>query len=250
MECLGIDFGRSSIKYGIVTVNEEITVRNFDAVPLLASPSQEDYARALALAVSLSRGYEAAGVGFPSLVKHNRVQDFSLKYSELWHSLSEQLAEAGAQSVALNDADAAGIAEVHRPEATDLRQGVTLVLTLGSGIGSALFLDGQFLPNTEFGSLQIHDMDAEQYTAASVKTKSGFSYTQWCARLQEYLSQIEFLFSPDSIVIGGGISADFEQFAPLLHTRAELVQAHYRNQAGVIGSAIYAAQSFREAVHA
>jgi Transcriptional regulator/sugar kinase len=250
MNCLGIDFGRSSIKYGIVTINDEITVRNFDAVPLLAAPSQEDYAKALSLAVSLSRGYQAAGVGFPSLVKHNRVQDFSLKYSELWRSLSGQLADAGAQSVALNDADAAGIAEVHRPEASFLRRGVTLVLTLGSGIGSALFLDGQLLPNTELGSLQIHDMDAELYTAASVKTKLGLTYAQWSARLQEYLSMAEFLFSPDTIVLGGGISADFSQFSSLLHTDAELVQAHYRNQAGVIGSAIYAAQNFPEAVHA
>ncbi len=106
------------------------------------------------------------------------------------------------------------------------------------------------MANTALGLLQMHGMDAEAYTAASVKTKSGLSYTQWSERLQEYLAIVEFLFSPDSIVIGGGISADFEQFSPLLHTQAELYQAHYLNQAGVIGSAIYAAQSFRETVHA
>jgi polyphosphate glucokinase len=243
MDCLGIDFGRSSIKYGIVSVDHEINLCNFDAVPLPNSPCQEDYARALAIAVSLSRGYQAAGVGFPSLVKNNHVRDFSLKYSELWKRTSELLSAEGAQAVALNDADAAGIAEVYRPRAEAFRVGVTIVLTLGSGIGSAIFLDGKLLPNSEMGSFELHGMDAEKYAAASVKTNLGLSYANWAGRLNEYLSVLEFMLSPDHIVIGGGISADFEQFSAYLSTRAELSQAYYLNQAGVIGSAIYAAQN-------
>jgi polyphosphate glucokinase len=119
---------------------------------------------------------------------------------------------------------------------------VTVVLTLGTGIGSGVFLDGKLFPNTEFGLIEMHGMLAEQYTAASIKRRDSLSIQEWTSRLQEFLTKIEILLSPDHIVIGGGISADFESYRHLLKTnRAALLPAYFRNQAGVIGAAMNAA---------
>ena len=104
---------------------------------------------------------------------------------------------------ALNDAYAAGLAEVYRYEAAALRLGATLVLILGTGIGSTLFLDGKLLPNTELGLLELHGMDSELYTASSIKTLEKLSMPAWVARLQEYLRKVEILLAPDRIVLGG-----------------------------------------------
>ena len=134
-----------------------------------------------------------------------------------------------------------GSPRLYRPEAAELRKGVTLVITLGSGIGSGLYLDGRLLPNTEMGLIEMHGMSAEKFTAASVKTREGLSTETWAVRLQEYLAKLEALLKPDTIVLAGGISADFEIYASLLSTRAKLLPAFYRNQAGVIGAAMYAA---------
>jgi polyphosphate glucokinase len=119
------------------------------------------------------------------------------------------------------------------------------MLTLGSGIGSAVFLDGRLLPNTELGTIKMHGMKAEEYAAAAVIDQDELTIEEWAARLQEYLDEVEYLLSPQHLILGGGISADYEQFFPLLHTRATLRPAHYRNQAGAIGAALYAREHMR-----
>ena len=143
---------------------------------------------------------------------------------------------------ALNDADAAGFAEVYQPEAVALRRGVAVVLTLGTGIGSGVFVDGKLLPNSELGMLEIHNVMAEEYAAASVIRRENLSIQSWATRLQEVINQIEIILSPDHLILGGGISSDFEQYRPFLSTkRAILAPARYRNQAGVIGAGMFAA---------
>lgn len=136
----------------------------------------------------------------------------------------------------LNDADAAGLAELYYGAAKGV-QGLVILTTLGTGIGSALIHDGRLVPNSELGHLEMDGHDAEDIAASSIKDIEGLSWEEYIARLQRYYSMIERLFSPDLIVVGGGISKDSDDFLPHLRLRAPIVPAKLRNQAGIIGAA-------------
>jgi polyphosphate glucokinase len=241
MDFLGIDIGCTSIKYGLVNFEQGIKVRGFDSIFISEGSRTQKYCCALIQLLQSGLVYHAAGFGFPSVVKNDQILNTAIQFNEIWGEVSHILHAQNIPCFALNDADVAGIAEVYRHEAAPLRQGVTIVITLGTGIGSAIFLDGKLLPNTELGLVQFHGMPAENYTAASVKTSASLSLEDWAARLQEYLAHIEMILSPDHIVLAGGISTDFEAYKPLLSTSASLLPAFYRNQAGVMGAAMYAA---------
>ena len=139
----------------------------------------------------------------------------------------------------VNDADAAGEAEVHYGAGQDV-SGVVLLTTLGTGIGSALFTDGILVPNTELGHLEIDGHDAETRAASSARSREDLSWKEWAERLQRYYSVVEALFSPDLIIVGGGVSKKAEKFLPLLDLRAPIIPATLRNQAGIIGAAWHA----------
>jgi polyphosphate glucokinase len=138
----------------------------------------------------------------------------------------------------LNDADAAGVAEMEFGAGRN-QKGVTIMLTFGTGIGSAIFVDGHLLPNTEFGHLPIRGKDAEHRASAKIKKDEGLSWASWAERVNEFLGQMEFFFSPDLFIVGGGISKKSEKFMPLLKTRARIVTAQLMNDAGIIGAAMY-----------
>jgi polyphosphate glucokinase len=146
------------------------------------------------------------------------------------------MAHTGRSVTVLNDADAAGLAELYYGAAKG-EKGLVIVTTLGTGIGSALIYDGRLVPNSELGHLEIDGYDAEDRAAASVKENEGLSYDEWVPRLQRYYETIEMLFSPDLIVVGGGVSRDSDQFLPKLRLRAPIVPAALRNKAGIIGAA-------------
>ncbi|MFX0539384.1 polyphosphate--glucose phosphotransferase [Ornithinimicrobium sp. Y1847] len=139
----------------------------------------------------------------------------------------------------VNDADAAGVAEVHYGAGRD-EKGVVLLTTLGTGIGSALFIDGILVPNTELGHLEIDGHDAETRAANSAREREELSWEDWAERLQRYYSVVEALFSPDLIIVGGGVSKKAKKFLPLLSTRAPIVPAELKNEAGIIGAAWHA----------
>jgi len=147
--------------------------------------------------------------------------------------------------VVVNDADAAGVAEMRvgagRGDDGRAVAGVVLMLTLGTGIGSALFVDGTLVPNTELGHLPLRGGDAERYAASSVRKAEGLSMKQYAERLQEYLELVERLLWPDLILIGGGISKRADEFLPLIDLRTPLRPARLRNQAGIVGAALLAA---------
>jgi polyphosphate glucokinase len=136
----------------------------------------------------------------------------------------------------VNDADAAGVAEA-RFGAARGTHGTVIVATLGTGIGSALLIDGRLVPNTELGHLEIDGYDAESRAADSARDREDLSWEKWAARLQRYFGVVEDLFWPDLIVIGGGVSKKSDRFLPLLHLRAPIVPAQLRNDAGIIGAA-------------
>jgi polyphosphate glucokinase len=136
----------------------------------------------------------------------------------------------------LNDADAAGVAEV-RFGAAKKAKGVTIMTTLGTGIGSAIFIDGKLVPNAELGHLEIDGVDYETKAAFSAKERENLDWDQWAKRLQTYYSRLEALFSPDLIIIGGGVSKQWEEFIPKIDLRALVVPAVKRNNAGILGAA-------------
>ena len=140
----------------------------------------------------------------------------------------------------INDADAAGVAEV-RYGAHDAHDGVVLVLTFGTGIGSALVHNGVLVPNTELGHIEFRDMTAEEYAAARLVKRDNMDIQWWAQRVNELLQHLELILSPTRFVFGGGISKRFEEFSHLLETRADVVPARLRNNAGIVGAAMTAA---------
>jgi polyphosphate glucokinase len=139
----------------------------------------------------------------------------------------------------VNDADAAGIAEVRFGAGKD-RGGVVLLLTLGTGIGSALFVDGTLVPNTELGHLPLHHGDAEDWAAESVREDDDLSWKDWGHRLSDYMELIEKFFWPNLIIIGGGVSKKSDKFLHYVHARTEIVPAQLHNDAGIVGAALFA----------
>jgi len=141
----------------------------------------------------------------------------------------------------VNDADAAGYAEACYGAAKGV-QGVVFMATLGTGIGSALFVDGVLVPNTELGHLEIDGHDAESRAADSARDAENLSWQDWAKRLDRYFSTIEKLFSPDLIIVGGGVSKKHAKFLPLLTLHTPIVPAALLNDAGIIGAAVLAAE--------
>jgi len=141
----------------------------------------------------------------------------------------------------LNDADAAGLAEMRFGAGRD-RDGVVLLLTFGTGIGSALFLDGELVPNTELGHLQVDGADAETRAAASARDAEALSWPDWAARVSHYLQVLENLLWPDLIILGGGVSKRSDRWLPLLQCRTPVVAAALRNDAGIVGAGAAAAE--------
>ena len=153
----------------------------------------------------------------------------------------------------LNDADAAALADISEAGLAETvhgagrgEPGVVLVLTFGTGIGSALFVDGTLVPNTELGHLELRGKDAERRASSAAKERHDLSWEQWAERVDEYLDLVEMLFSPQLVVIGGGVSRKHERFLPLLRDReARVVPAALRNDAGIVGAAMAAARAAR-----
>jgi polyphosphate glucokinase len=182
-------------------------------------------------------------VTFPAVVKHG-VTYTAANVDPSWigTNAGELFSQhVGGPVTVVNDADAAGVAEIRFGAGKD-RKGVIILLTLGTGIGSAVFLDGKLLPNTEFGHLMIRGKEAEKRAAERVREQKQLSWQQWAERLSEFINELEKLFSPDLFIMGGGISKKAEKFFPYLKTKTEVivVPAQMRNEAGIIGAAYLA----------
>lgn len=183
------------------------------------------------------------GVTFPAVIQHGVAQT-AANVDDAWigTDVDALLTERTGHDVfVVNDADAAGIAEMDFG-AGRKKKGVVLVITLGTGVGSAMFIDGTLVPNAELGHVLLHGDSAEKYMASSIREREDLDWETWAGRLQEYFSHIEFLFSPDRIIVGGGVSKKHKQFLPLLDLKAPIVPAKLRNEAGIIGAASLARQ--------
>ncbi len=186
------------------------------------------------------------GVTIPGVVQHGVVKTAANIHPSWIGCEIEALLEDRLQHdvVVVNDADAAGVGELNYGAAKG-HDGVVVLTTLGTGIGTAIFNEGVLVPNSELGHLEIDGYDAETRAASSVKTREGLSYPEWAERLQVYYRRLEDLLWPDLIVVGGGVSKDADEFLPLLDLRTPIVPAELKNKAGIIGAAVLAAASQR-----
>ncbi len=244
MQRLGIDIGGSGIKGALVDTVTGLPVTERVRVETPQPATPESVAAAVAALVGQIGGEGPVGVAFPARVRRGVALTASnIDPAFIGCDVDALFTTAAGRPVSvLNDADAAGLAEVRSGAARDVR-GVVLMLTFGTGIGSALFLDGALVPNTELGHVVLPGGKvAEPYAADRVRKAEDLSWAKWAVRVQEVLTYMEFLFAPDLIVVGGGVSKAerWAKFSPSLKTEAPLVPAALRNEAGIVGAAAWA----------
>lgn len=241
MKALGIDIGGSGIKGAVVDTQKGLfkTDRLRIITPQPATP--EAVTRVVGRIVRHFEWDGLVGCTFPGVVKHGTIHT-AANLDQAWVGLPADTtfeAEVGCAMTVLNDADAAGLAEVQLGE-KEARKGVVMLLTFGTGIGTALFLDGRLLPNTEMGHLELRGGDAEKYAAESARERENLDWETWAGRVNEYMHLVENLFWPDLFIVGGGVSKQANEFLPLLDIRTRAIPAVHRNRAGIIGAALAA----------
>jgi polyphosphate glucokinase len=244
-QAYGIDIGGTGIKGAIVdtATGALVTSRVRIRTPQPATP--EAVAAVVAKLVSDAKWSGPVGATFPAIIQHG-VARSAANVDQSWigtdvDACFTKAAPGAAEVFVLNDADAAGIAEARFGAAKGVG-GVVILLTFGTGIGSALLMDGVLVPNTEFGHLEIDGHDAESRAAASVRDKAKMSYKDWAKRVDRYMSRVEALFTPDLFVVGGGVSKDADKWVPHLTLRTPVRPAQLLNDAGIVGAAIAAAE--------
>jgi polyphosphate glucokinase len=248
MTVLGIDFGGSGIKGGLVNEETGELVGERFRLPTPEGAKPEDVANVVGEIVSHFNYQGPVGVGFPAVILHGVVYS-AANIDPSWIGINAEdlfKEKTGCPCFVVNDADSAGVAEMEYGVGKEFRKGEILFLTLGTGIGSAIFIDGKLVPNTELGHLEVNGKDAERRASDATRKRKNLNWDDWALRLQLILSKMEALLWPDLIVLGGGVSREWENFIPKLHVRAKVVPAMLFNQAGIIGAAIYAWQRSAE----
>ena len=247
MPILGIDFGGSGIKGALVNEETGEMISDRFRIPTPDKAMPDDVANVVSEIVKHFDYKGPVGIGLPAAILHG-VAYTAANIDESWIGINtEDLFKkaTGCDCYVVNDADAAGVAEMSFGIGKEEKEGVVLFLTLGTGIGSALFIDRRLVPNTELGHIEVRGKDAEKRASDAARKKKGLNWEDWAARLQEVLNKLDALFWPDLFVLGGGISKDWEKFVPFLKLRPKVVPAELFNQAGIVGAAMYAWQKSR-----
>jgi len=235
---IGIDIGGTGIKGAVVETEtgELLTERIKLDTPRGGKPDE--------IAVVVKEIYQQldetapVGVCVPSVVK-NGITKSAANISDEWIDFKAQQKfekDLGQKVIVINDADAAGLAEM-RFGAGRGKDGLVIMTTLGTGIGSAMFINGQLVPNSELGHVEIGGKDYEKVASYRAKERYQLSFDRWAKRLQRYYEHLEQLFTPDLFIVGGGISKSHELFLPKIQIETELVPAEFRNNSGIIGAA-------------
>ncbi len=241
MEILGIDIGGSGIKGAPVDVETGALAADRFKI-LTPEPATPEAVADVVVELVHHFGWQGPlGCTFPSVVRRGVVYT-AANVDKSWigvdgHDIFGKA--TGLPVTLLNDADAAGVAEM-RFGAGKGRDGVVMLLTFGTGIGSALFTDGALVPNTEFGHLEFRGGEAEHYAAARLRKEDKLSWHEWGHRVDLYLQYIDRLFSPDLVIVGGGVSRKFDKFAQALSDVPNVVPAVLENEAGIVGAALVA----------
>jgi polyphosphate glucokinase len=242
----GIDIGGSGIKGALVDLENGQLIGERLRIDTPRPATPEAVADVVAEVVRTSAWEGPVGVTLPAVVKKG-IALTAANIDPSWigtdaDALFAKRLGRGVDDIAtLNDADAAGMAEIRFGDPA-ARHGVVALLTFGTGIGSAVFHDGTLVPNTEFGHLEVDGHDAEKKAAASVKDNEGLSYPEWAKRVNRYLTVLENLIWPDLFIVGGGVSKKSEKWVPLLDIRTPIIVASLQNNAGIVGAAAAAAE--------
>ena len=250
---IGIDIGGTGIKGGIVELETGKVLGERFRI-LTPSPSTpHNVAKVVKAIVDELSGRENApaadapvGITFPAIISHG-VSLSAANVDKSWINADVDAIfskELGRDVQVINDADAAGLAEARYGAGQGIK-GTVLVITLGTGIGSAFIFNGKLIPNVELGHLELDGFDAETKASASARERDGLSWDEYAVRLQRYFSHVEFLFSPELFIIGGGISKRSEDYLPQLKLRTKIIPAQLANNAGIVGGALQAAVHFK-----
>ncbi len=240
-KAVGIDVGGTGIKAAVVDTKKGELVSDRVRVETPEGGEPEDIAktcRDILVQLGVSNKNHPVGICFPAVVKHGYTQS-AANVSKRWIGLNaDELFDKtlNRHTHVINDADAAGLAEI-KFGAGKGSHGLTIMTTLGTGIGTALFYNGVLIPNAELGHLEIEGVDYETRAAYSAMEREELSFEAWAQRLQKYYSTLERLLVPDLFIVGGGISKNHEKFLPLLDLKTKIVPATTKNSAGIIGAA-------------
>jgi polyphosphate glucokinase len=241
MKILGVDIGGSGIKGAPVDVVEGKMLTERFRIPTPQGAKPDDVAEVVAQIAAQFEWQGPIGCTFPAVVKEGIVYT-AANVDKSWIGLNGQAllqSVAGCPVVLINDADAAGIAEMEFGAGRD-QNGVVIMLTFGTGIGSAVFVNRTLFPNTEFGHVDIRGKIAEHRASDRIRKEKDLDWGDWAIRVTEYLAYLENLFWPDLFIFGGGVSAKADKFLPLLKIRTPIVPAQLLNDAGIVGAAIAA----------
>lgn len=243
MVILGVDIGGSGIKGALVDTEQGKFVSDRIRIETPKPATPEAVAETLKELVSKFDYTGPIGCGFPATVHHG-VAFTAANIDQTWiNTPVEKLFTATVNNpcFVLNDADAAGIAEVKYGAGKD-KKGVVIMVTIGTGLGTAIFVDGKLFPNTELGHIILNDEIAEHYCSDAARQREYLGWGKWGKRFNKYLNRLQFLLNPDLFILGGGASKSFEKFKDKLELRTPVVTAESLNAAGIIGAALYAEQ--------
>jgi len=243
---LGIDVGGSGIKGAIVNAKtgEMLTERYRIPTPARATPENVSD-----VITEIARYYAwdgVIGVGFPAVIQNGIARTAAnVDKSFIDFNIEKLISKkTNCPVTVVNDADAAGIAELKFGVGKD-EKGVVLLITVGTGIGTVLFSNGEMVTNTELGHLLLNTMTGEQYASDAVRQQLNLSWEEWGKRFNEYLKYMEFLFWPDLIIIGGGVSKNHDKFMSTITVKSKVVMAQLQNNAGMIGAAVSSRRRFK-----
>jgi polyphosphate glucokinase len=246
MQIFGVDIGGSGIKGAPVDLDRGDLAQERCKVLTPHPATPESVADGVKQVVDHFGWTGPVGLTFPGVVTGGSTIRTAANVDKSWIDtdaralFGERL--GGLPVTVVNDADAAGVAEIAFGAGRD-RSGTVMVLTFGTGIGSALFVDGVLVPNTELGHLELHGHDAEKRASSKAKEDGDLTWEQWAHRVQKYLAHVEMLFSPELFIIGGGVSRKSQKFLPFIEgIKAEIVPAQLQNNAGIVGAAMRAAK--------
>jgi polyphosphate glucokinase len=239
MQVLGVDVGGSGIKGAPVDLARGRMTAERHRIPTPQPATPEAVARTVAELVRHFGWKGPIGCGLPAVIKDGTVRT-AANISKRWLGVDARrlLARATRCDVSVvNDADAAGYAEMHFGAGRG-RAGVVAIVTLGTGIGTALFVNGHLLPNTELGHLEVDGKEGEAFASDRAREAKGLGWKKWARRVETYLGALERYLWPDLIIIGGGVSKNADRFLPRIRTNAPVVAAKLLNEAGIIGAAL------------
>jgi polyphosphate glucokinase len=239
MEVLGIDIGGTGIKGAPVNVETgELTAERYRLrTPTPATP--EAVSNTVAEVARHFNWQGTIGCGFPAAIRSGQVMT-AANIAKTWigcHAQGMFQDATGCAVTVVNDADAAGYAEMHFGAGQGVA-GLVLIVTLGTGIGTALFINGNLVPNTELGHIELGGKEAEKRAASSVRDRKQLSWKKWARRVDAYLHRMQDYLWPDLIIVGGGVSKKHDKFLPLLTLDTQVVPAQMRNEAGIVGAAM------------